>query len=301
MNKKYIAILSSIGFSVIFGLSFMFSKIALEYINPIELITYRFTIAFLVINLLRVIGVVKISLNGKNIKILLITAIFQPILYFIFETIGLSYTASNEAGMMIALIPIFVTLLSALFLNEKPRPIQIPFIFISVIGVFYINYMKDTSGLNANTIGVVLLLGAVISAAIFNLLSRKASKSFKPIETTYVMMALGTISFNAILVVMKINDNTLLQYFNPLFNFKVFYPLLYLGIIASIGGFFLVNFSLSRMNAHESAIFANVATIISIIAGTVFLNENLYSFHIIGSILILTGVYGTVRFSKKNV
>ncbi|MFA7076150.1 MAG: DMT family transporter, partial [Candidatus Izemoplasmatales bacterium] len=107
MNKK--AHIAGILFSIIFGFSFMMSKTALEYVSPIGLISYRFLLAFIVFEILRLTKIVKINLNKKSLVSIILVAVFQPVLYFIFETYGLSMTSSAEAGLMIALIPIFVT------------------------------------------------------------------------------------------------------------------------------------------------------------------------------------------------
>jgi drug/metabolite transporter (DMT)-like permease len=77
-------------------------------------------------------------------------------------------------------------------------------------------------------------------------------------------------------------------------------PLLYLGIVASVGGFFLVNTSLSKLPAHVSSVYANVATIVAVIAGAVFLSESIAWFHWIGAAMIVTGVYGTNRFRRRS-
>ena len=76
--------------------------------------------------------------------------------------------------------------------------------------------------------------------------------------------------------------------------------ILYLGVIASVIGFFLVNYNLKHIPAHMSSIFANVATITSIVAGLIFLNETLYWYHFLGSFFIMIGVYGVVASRKKK-
>jgi drug/metabolite transporter (DMT)-like permease len=71
-------------------------------------------------------------------------------------------------------------------------------------------------------------------------------------------------------------------------------------VIASVLGFFFVNYALSQLPAHVSSIYANISTIVSVIAGYFFLNEPVGIYHIIGGILIITGVYGTTRVNAIN-
>ncbi|MFU8793310.1 MAG: DMT family transporter [Acholeplasmataceae bacterium] len=298
MNKS--SHIAGLLFATIFGFSFMFSKVALAYVSPIGLIAYRFLVAFIIFELLRLTKVVTIKFHKYQVKALLFVVLFQPILYFLFETYGLNFTTSAEAGMMIALIPIFVTILSGLILHERIKGIQIFFILLSVTGVIFIQLAKTNGGLQFQILGFVLLLLAVISAAMFNIASKSASKHLKPYELTYFMMLSGAIVFNMIYITQLLILRTPAVYYQVLTNVEVLLPIIYLGSIASIGGFFLVNYALSKLPAHVTSIYANLSTIVAIIAGAIFLNETLYIYHIIGSAMIITGVYGVVRTNRKQ-
>ncbi|QWB99606.1 DMT family transporter [Mycoplasmatota bacterium] len=293
MNKW--AHIAGIGFSIIFGFSFMFSKILMENITPMGVIAYRFLVAFLVFEILRLTKVIKIKINKKNSLPIILVALFQPVLYFIFETYGLSKTTSAEAGLMIALIPIFVTILASIILKEKPKVIQVLFILVSFLGVIIIQISKPNLNFRADILGFILLLMAVISAALFNIASRSASKSFKPIQTTYFMMFVGMVSFNIIYIIQLASKQELHRYFNNLLQWDIVFPILYLGILASILGFFLVNYTLSKLPAHVSSIYSNIATIVSVLAGYFFLQEDLGIYHLVGGSLIIIGIYGTAR------
>ncbi len=295
MNKK--AHLSGVLFSIIFGFSFMMSKTALEYVSPIGLIAYRFLVAFVVFQILRMTKVVKIKINRQDSISIVLVAIFQPVFYFLFETYGLSLTTSGEAGLMIALIPIFVTILSTVILKEKPLKSQVFFIFLSFSGVIFIQVFKSGINFESSSLGFALLLMAVISAALFNIASRSAAKSHKPQEITYIMMLMGAVTFNSIYIMQLGFRGEIGQYFSNLGNLSVILPIVYLGIVASILGFFLVNFSLSKLPAHISSIYANIATVVAVIAGALFLKETIYFYHIIGGALIIIGVYGAARIN----
>lgn len=292
LKKVHIA---AISYATIFGFTFMFSKVALNYVLPIGLIAYRFLIAFLVLEALRWFKIIHISFKKEGFKKLLLVALLQPILYFLFETYGLRLTTSGEAGMMIALIPIFVTVFSAIMLKERAKKAQIAFILLSVSGVVLIQIMNSSSTVGSSLFGFLLLLGAVISAALFNIASRSASKSLKPVEITYFMMFGGAVVFNLMYVILLVSESRPLDYFTNFTHIDLLIPILYLGVIASIGGFFLVNFALSKIPAHISSIYANLSTVVAIIAGVVILKENLEIYHFIGGAMIIIGVYGTVR------
>lgn len=295
MKLKHLA---GIGFSVIFGLSFLFSKQALEYVSPIGLIAYRFLIAWLFFMFGVIFKFIKIQFDKSMIKYLLLCAIFQPVIYFITKSYGLSLLGTGEAGLMIAIIPIFVTILSALFLKETPRIIQIFFMILSISGVMIIQLSQ--LGHENQLLGFIFMFVAVIAASLFNITSRYISKTVKPITSTFFMTSMGALVFNIIYIIELLFDHSLSLYVTNLNHIELLVPILYLGIIASVGGFFLVNTTLKHMPAHVSSIYTNISTVIAILAGLIFLNETLYIYHYIGAIFILVGVYGTVKFQTKK-
>ena len=267
--------------------------------TPFHLLGFRFVIAFFCLSILRFTGIININLKGKNLKKLFLLALFQPGIYFIFETTGMLYTTSSEAGIMIALIPVSVTILAALILNEKPTFMQSIFVALSVGGAFFIIFNRSTGQIDGNYLGLILLGGAVIAAGFYSIISRQLSLEFKPVEITYVMMGFGALLFNLIAIYRK--NFELSSYFNLLTNTDVLISVVYLGVFSSVVAFFMMNYTLSKITAAESAVFANLTTVVSIIAGIVFRNEPFFKFQIVGAILIIIGVWGTNYFGRPVV
>ncbi|MCD3231774.1 DMT family transporter [Clostridium botulinum] len=282
--------------SLILGLTFIFSKTALNIVTPCTLLSFRFLTAFLTITLLRVLKIVKINYKGKPIKYLIILSLIEPVLYFFFESKGLKLCSASQAGIVIALIPIFVAILSSYILKERKTSLQ-----LSVCGVIYIVLMQSSSSNKGSLLGIFFLFGSVLCGSIFSILSKKLAESFKPIEITYFMSGVATIIFNFISIVNHIRLHTLTLYFEPLKNNNFIISILYLGILSSVIGFFLVNFTISKIDVSKYSVFENVTSIISILGGVIFLHEKLKYYHGIGAIMIVIGVWGTSFFAKKSL
>ncbi len=302
MSKKIpIHLLTGMGYASIFGFSFLFTSRALNHIEPFHLLSFRFTFAFLVMTILRLAKVINIPLNKDMFTpMLFLLALFQPLLYFTGETIGVKFTSSSESGLLIALIPIVVAIFSALFLKEYPTKKQIPFIILSVSGVATIVLLQEKLEFGGSLLGFIMLLLAVISAGFFNIISRSLSSKIKPLQITYFMMGFGTVCFTAIGISQSLIKGDIDQYFLPLAQVDVLTALVYLSILSSIIAFFLLNFTLSKVTASQGAVFANLVTVISIFAGVFIGKESFQYYHILGSILIITGVWGTNYFGKTK-
>ncbi|MGO1470142.1 MAG: DMT family transporter [Tissierella sp.] len=300
-KEKLLPISAAVTYSVIFGLSFLFAKMGLTTMNTIELVAYRFLIASIVLTALKLFKVIKIDLQGKRLKIVVLTAILQPVLYFLFEVKGIDLSTTSESGLVLSLIPIFVAIFARIFLDERLLKSQIAFIFLSVSGVVLINIMKDKTASSGSYLGVLLLFMAVISGALYNIGSKKASTNFTPVEITYVMMWIGAISFNAILFVMKAYNGTLNEYFTPMFSVNSLISLSYLAILSSIIAFFCLNYSISKLPVYQSAIFGNISTVVAILAGVIILKEDFGLYDIVGAIMIITGILGTIYMGEKKL
>jgi drug/metabolite transporter (DMT)-like permease len=296
--QKYKPYLAGLGYASIFGFSFIFTRGALDHVAPYHLLGLRFAAAFLFLNLLKLLGLVRVKVTPAHIKALLPLAFFQPLLYFSAETFGVQLTSSSHAGMMIAVIPIFVTILAAIILKERPRPTQIPFILASVGGVMLIMAMQKQNGSGSSFLGSILLIVAVLAAACYNIASRRASARFAPIQITWVMMLVGAVAFNLIALGQCAAAGSLTLYFEPL---PLVWPAVaYLGILSSVTAFFLNNFALSKLPAAQSAVFSNLVTVIAVTAGVLFRNEPFYWYHAAGAAAILVGVWGTNWFAHSG-
>lgn len=290
-NKESKYMLMSLIGNGIFGLSFLFSKLAMNVADPIVLIAVRFTVAFIVMNLLKILNVMPISLTGKNIKPVIMLGIYQPVIYFICESYGIKYSSSSFAGIIIALIPIVGLILGTIMLKERRTLAQILFSILSVSGVIVMTISDDAG--NFQLKGLLFLLGAVVSGAMFNIQSRKISNDFTAFERTYVMFGVGTVTFILIsLIKTRLNMDLWIE---PLSDGEFWVSILYLSCISSVGAFLLLNKALDVLEVSKSLVFANVTTVISVVAGVVILKEHFGFIQVIGIIMTIVGVYGASR------
>ncbi|WP_377865605.1 DMT family transporter [Bacillus sp. R86525] len=301
MKNTTKAYISALLYSFIIGFSFMFVKLALTITSPLDTLAHRFTVAFIAANIPVIFGFVKLNISFKNILALLPLAIFYPALFFAFQAFGLVYTSSSEAGIIQAAIPIFTMILASYFLKEYTNTWQKTSVFISVVGVIYIFIMNGIGAHETNFIGVILILLSALSSACYNVLARKMTKKFKLMDLTYTMTAIGFITFNLIAIVSHINKGTTTVYFKPFTNSTFLISILYLGLLSSLLTALLLNYSLSYIEAAKISVFSNLSTLITIIAGVVFLHEQIAYYHIVGTLMIVLGVIGTNFLEKKGI
>lgn len=297
-SKQLTGIICALSANLIFGFSFIFSKMALTVSQPLIILSMRFSIAFAFLNILWGFGVFKINLANKKKSKLLVMGIAQPLLYFIFELYGLSLVSSALSGVIIALVPVAVMLLSTLFLKEKPNTTQTVFTVISIIGVSAISIISNDGSKN-HFWGIILLIGAVLCASVFNILSRSESQNFSPFERTYIMFLIGFVGFNLISI-FTFRKNYLHYIISALCETKFLIAIIYLSIISSVLAFLLYNLSTSNITAVQSSSFSNIITVVTVLAGVLILKETFSVLEYILCGIIILGVWGVNRFAKNS-
>lgn len=288
-NKTTLATLAALCSCVIYGFSFMASRVAMMHTQPEMLLAIRFTIAMIIMILLVAFGVYKIDLKGKPVGMFIAIGICQPVIYFIAETNGIQYTNSSFAGIMISLIPVVTAVLSAVFLHDKIKPGTLGWIMVSVIGVAVISTSQTSTGA-VQVRGVLWLLLAVTSAAAFYILSRSIADKFTPFERTFVMMVTGFVFFVGKAAVQKGAD------FLPMFragvtDIRTILPILYLSALSSVVAFMMQNYAVTYIDLARTTVFENIIPVISVVAGVVLLGEPFSLWQLAGMILILIGVW----------
>lgn len=278
----------------IFGFSFLFSKSALDVASPFVLLTFRFLAAFLILNMILLTGKMPLSLKGKPVVPLFLMGLVQPVIYFICETYGIALTTASFSGVILGLAPIAGLVFGALFLKEKCTIFQVFCTAMSVLGVI----LTTTGGFGTFSMaGFFLLMGSVISAALFTVLSRSISAQFSPFERTYVMTGMGLFAFAGIAFIQNLNNPT--AWITPLSVPAFWTAVCYLAALSSVCSFLLLNYAVNHLSAGRTLIMSNFTTVISVLAGIFIMHDTFSSVQLIGITIIVLSVFG-VSMKKKE-
>lgn len=276
----------------VFGLSFLFSKMALNIVCPSVLLTFRFGLAFLLLNLLLLTGKVRLHLKGKRIGRLILLGLLQPVIYFLCESYGIQMTTATFSAVMIALVPIAAMLGGMIFLRETPTPLQTLFLVMSVGGAVLMALLKGGEG-TVTVLGVVLLIGAVVVSAAYNGLSRLLSNEFSVFERTYLMFLVGLVFFCPMaLWEVGFDVGLLCSYLRyP----EVWVAAVFLGAVCSVMAFLCLNYANTHLPLARTTSFSNITTVVSVFVGAA-LGESLHDATLLAAALIIVGVWGVQRF-----
>ncbi|MCS3901559.1 DMT family transporter [Methanococcus voltae] len=311
VNKAYIAATLN---ATLIGLTFLFTKYALVYIEPFEVLSLKFVIAYIFLAIVINLGVKKV--NFKKLyefrKEMLILGIFQPVLFFGFQVFGLNYLPIAQVGILYSIAPVVTAIFGVLFLKETINLKQTIFMIISIIGIIYIYVMRSIGGYfdpanETSIMGVLFIVISILATSMYAVSSRKLSKNLDPITITYGMMLIGAFVFTLLNIGISAFygvPNIFVKLYtvgSDLLNINFISSILYLGIVVSVITSFLVNYSLSKIKAAEYSIISKLSVVVSILSAIIFMNETVASYQIIGVSAIIFGVIGANYYSDNHI
>ncbi len=290
--------LAGMVFAILVGFSFMSLKICVPIATPLQILSFRYTFAFLAAVIFLFLRINKVSYWNKPImKVGLVVVCYVG--FMVFQTLGMVFASSVEGAILFAIVPIFTKIIARFVLGEKSTFLQEIFMWIS-ISALVLMIIMGASTISFSIKGILLLAisSALISGS--NVVMRQIKNIFTPIEITFAIVISGFVFFNTATLVHGIATDTLDDYFALFENTKFLLATAYLGIFCIMFTAQLMSYMMAHMPAVQGTLYGNVSTAISIIAGTLFLSEPLQSFHIICAGLIITGVIGISLSGRKQ-
>ena len=299
VSKETLALAAAAMASVFFGLSFIFVKQSVDAVSTFTLLSWRFVFALAGMYIAKLLRIIKLDLKGKPLKPLLLVALFQPIIYYILETVGIAMTTATESGIIIACIPIVTIILSAVMLKEPPTKRQTVSVLISVLGIIIMVLAKGISA-SLNVLGYVLLILTTVSAGLYVIYARKAV-GYTSVEKTFIMSATGAIAFTLCAIVEHASAGTMKEFLLlPFTNRDFLVSLLYLAGACSVLATLLRNYAITVIGATRTASLAVLTTAISVFAGVLLLKEPFSFLQGVATVLVLIGVYGANKMPKHT-
>lgn len=269
---------------IFWAFSFIWFKEANQNLYPITIVFLRLVIAVILISAFLFLTKRFRKIEKKDRTLFLMLAVFEPFLYFIGESFGLTYVSATVGSVIISTIPVFATISAWLLFRERLKPINYAGIIISFIGVV-IFISNDNGTLSFNLKGLLLLTLAVFSAVGYNLTLSRLVGSYSPFFIVMVQNMIGGILFLPLFLILDFN-----HFINQPLTFKMFVPVLELAFFASCGAFILFAYSVSKIGITKANVFTNTIPLFTALFAFFILNEKLSFQNMTGMIVVIAGI-----------
>ena len=276
---------------LIWGTTFVSTKILLADFKPVEILFYRFSIGLIVLSLIYPRRLKGIS---KKQELMFMTAGLCGItLYFLLQNIALTYTATSNVGVISSIAPFFTALLANWLLDGEKLKVNF-FIgfFVAMTGIFLISFNGSTD-LRLNFLGDLLALMTAIVWAVYSILVRKISEfGYNTIQTTRKIFFYGVAFMIPVLFLFRFNWG-IERFSQPVNIFNI----LFLGLGASALCFLTWNTAVKLLGAVKTSVYIYLVPVITVITSVIVLSEKITWTSSLGIALTLGGLF----LSEKKV
>ncbi len=284
---------------VIWGTTFVWTKLLIAAgISPAEIFTLRFIIAYVLMlgfSLLwrKHTNHTWFARSWKDELLMVALGIMGGSVYFLAENEALRFTTATNASLIVCSCPLFTMLAHRLFFRGHPlKSRQVTGSVVACIGMIIV-VLNGRFVLQLSPVGDMLAFVACLCWAFYSLLMKPALQRYSSLFITRKVFFYGVL--------------TILPYylfvpgfpsFELLVQPAVLGNLLFLGCVASMLCFLAWNWCISRLGTVEATNWVYLNPLATIVAASLVLGEKITPYFIVGSLLILVGLYLTERGMK---
>lgn len=284
MSKKATGHLAVLVTILIWGTTFISTKVLLVDFEPIEILFFRFIMGFLA---LLIVYPRRMKETTKRQEAVFAAAGLCGIcLYYLLENIALTYTMASNVGVIISIAPFFTAMLTHLFTkNEKLRANFFFGFVVAMAGICLISF--NGAQMHLNPVGDLLALAAAAVWACYSVLTRKISDfGYHTIQTTRRVFAYGIMFMVPALFLFDFRIGAE-RFLNPVYLGN----LIFLGLGASALCFVTWNMAVKILGAVKTSIYIYLVPIITIVTSALILREPVTLMSGVGTALALLGLF----------
>ncbi|MGA1978686.1 MAG: DMT family transporter [Bacteroidales bacterium] len=289
--KIYGAIILSM---IFWSFSYVWFKVANQTFRPITIIFCRIVLAVAFLSLYLFLTGKFVKIRKEDRKLFFLLALFEPFLYFIGESFGLTYVSATIGSVIISTIPVFVVIGSRIVYREKLKAVNYAGIIISFTGVLV--FIIDKNGtLSFNIKGLALLMFAVFSAVGYTLVLNRLVGKYSPVFIVCIQNMIGAALFLPVFILSDLN-----HLLNTPFFFRHFIPVIELAVFASCGAFILFAYSVKHLGISRANVFSNCIPLFTACFSFIMLGDKLHVWNIVGMAIVIAGLFMSQINGKKK-
>lgn len=287
-----------IALGIVWGCSFIFIKLGLEFLTPFGVAFGRCALGALALLIYLKVKGLSLVRDRKMIGHLWVVALLLNVIPGIFFAWAETEVTSILAGIINAVTPL-MTLIAIMLVsrNEKPTAPQIVGLLLGFLGVLTV--LGAWKGLGDNPLWAILVLLAAVTCYGFSFpYSRRfiLPAQLKPEVMAATQVTLGAITLLPLFLIDGIAKDE--------YRIGPVLAMIALGVFGS-GFAYIWNFTIMR--AAGSAIASSVTyvtPVVAVVVGLIFLQEKLHWYEPVGALVVLLGAaiaQGRIPLTKKTL
>lgn len=291
-NKAPLAHLLAVFTMLIWGVSFVATKLAVQYVSPDEVVFWRVIVAII---FLFAFHPRFFTWQGLETELLMALSSLTGItVYQMLENYAVAFSQPSNVSVIVSTAPFFTVIVARLFFRtEKIRPSFLIGFVVAITGICLFSFQgKD---LHFGYLGDALALGAAFSwgfyQSIVRLLTQKRINQAAMTRRIFEYAALTLLPSQLV----KADAQSL----HNVFHTPALFYILFLGALCSALCFFIWNFSIKELGAVKSSVYIYLNPVFTLVASALILSERLHPLALLGVVLTFIGLFISNEDSKN--
>lgn len=283
--------------AVIWALNFSIIKNSLVEIDPLSFNGLRFIFAAGLIWGVLLWRKQQFTIPKKDWLPLLGMGLLGNLVYQGLFIIGIDFTLSANAAVMLGTIPVWVAVFSHFFNIERMNIYKTLGVICAFGGiVFIIGGGSKAFSLTSDTfIGDVIIVLAAMVWGAFTILSKPFLSRYTPIQFSAVMSSVGCV------VLFFIGLPSMLTIDWSTVSYPAYGGIIYSGLLAIGLAYVIWNYGLQTVGAVHTATYQNLVPVLGLIFGIVLLGEQLTLAQYFGSALVIGGIVLSRKKTREPI
>lgn len=284
-NKKTIGHLAALLTIIIWGTTFISTKILLVGFQPVEILFFRFVMGFIVLLMLAPKRLK--TANRKEELTFAVAGLCGICLYYLLENIALTYTLASNVGVIISVAPFFTAILAHLVIKSEEK-LRLQFFtgfIVAMVGIVLISF--NGQELELNPIGDLLAIVAALVWAFYSILTRKINSFGYPV----ILTTRRTFFYGILFMIPTLFFFDFQLDLSRFGELTYLLNILYLGLGASALCFVTWNFAVKELGAVKTSVYIYMVPVITVLTSVLILHEQVTVLASIGTILTLIGLF----------
>ncbi|MFE2432243.1 DMT family transporter [Streptomyces sp. NPDC059373] len=236
--------------------------------------------------------------SRRDGTVILAQSLLGVFLFSVFAMYGVKYTGAIESGVVLGMVPISMSFVALVFLKESMTSRRVMGIAVAVVGAVGINVLASrSSGGEAGSnvaLGSLLLVCAVLCEAVFMTFGKLLTRPIPPAKLSLLLSVTGALLF---LVPAGFEFHGVLH---SHISWQTWALMVYTGVAINGLAVVLMYDSMDSVDVTVASAFTAMTPVSGAILSVLFIGEALHTYHVVGMLLVVTGVFIVAREARSG-
>lgn len=273
----------------VWGASFLFIKVIVDEVSPLELVAGRLFFGMVVVGLFMAYRGLRLRATPRLVAQISVMALVSNIVPFGLIAWGQQHIDSGLASVLNSTVPIFTAAIAAAVLTEERfTPGRVAGLLLAFMGVAVLTGEDIVNVTESSVLGQLAVVGAAACYGVGAVYARTLLRADDPINLSMLQLIMGTLLMVPLVLVFQgVPDHSL--------SLEATLSLVALGALGTGAGYIAYLWLIDNIGSVRASLVTYIVPLVGLLLGWLVLSEEIGASILLGAALIVAGVAVVMR------